>query len=352
MDKLGLTLSSASLFMGNKVLTGQSMLLWALIMFLATVLTGTIGLPLIKKLNIGQRVREDGPKSHYSKTGTPTFGALFFLIPLFLIGFAAALIYKGMLTFGMILLFMLLFAIVGFIDDYIKVRISREGLSVKQKTVMLGLLSILASGCFVYVLPGAFILIPFTMEKVVLTGIGQFIYFLILIPFLFYMSNSVNITDGLDGLLSGLMAIACLFLTIAARVLAFAGLLAPQSQFLPILIIAGCLAFLFFNRHPARIFMGDTGSQSLGIGFTLLTVSMGTPYLAVMIGFVFFFEGLSVLMQTFYFRRTGGKRIFRMAPIHHHFELSGWPEQKVVFVFYLAGIISGLVGLLFIYGAY
>ena len=97
--------------------------------------------------------------------------------------------------------------------------------------------------------------------------------------------------------------------------------------------------------------MGDTGSQSLGIGFTLICVVMGTPYLAFIIGFVFFFEGLSVVMQRFYYRRTGGKRIFRMAPLHHHFELGGWTEQKVTNVFYLAGIVSGILGILFIYGA-
>ena len=340
------------LFLATKMLNGQNMMIWALLMFMATVTIGTLGMPLVKKLNIGQRVRDDGPKSHYAKSGTPTFGALFFLLPLFLVGLASALIYRGLQTFNIILLFMLLFALVGFIDDYIKVRISKDGLSVRQKTVMLGLLSILASVWLVYLRPGdTYFFLPFTMEKVVLTGIWQFLYFLIMIPFLFYMSNSVNITDGLDGLLAGLMAIACIFLTIVARIMVMSHLVQYQSQFLPILIVAGCLGFLFFNRHPARIFMGDTGSQSLGIGFTLICVVMGTPYLAFIIGFVFFFEGLSVVMQRFYYRRTGGKRIFRMAPLHHHFELGGWTEQKVTNVFYLAGIVSGILGILFIYGA-
>ena len=341
-----------SLFLGTKLLDGPSMLIWALLMFLATLLIGALGMPLVKKLNIGQRVRDDGPKSHYSKSGTPTFGALFFLLPLFIMGLAASLIYSRMQSFLIILLFMLLFSIVGFIDDYIKVRVSKGGLSIRQKTLMLGLLSILASAWFIYLRPGdTYLLMPFTMEKVVLTGIWQFIYFLILIPFLFYMSNSVNITDGLDGLLSGLMAIACTFLTAIARILVIAHLAPYQSQFLPILIVAGCLGFLFFNRHPARIFMGDTGSQALGIGFTLICVVMGTPYLAFITGFVFFFEGLSVVMQRMYYRRTGGKRIFRMAPVHHHFELGGWTEQKVTNVFYLLGIIFGIIGILFIYGA-
>ena len=341
-----------SLFLATKMLDGQTMLIWALIVFLATVTIGALGMPLVKKLNVGQRVRDDGPKSHYSKSGTPTFGALFFLLPLFIVGLASFLIYSGLQTFGIILLFMLLFAIVGFIDDYIKVRISKDGLSIRQKTVMLGLLSILASAWLVYIRPGeTYFLMPFTMGKIVLSGIWQFLYFLFLIPFLFYMSNSVNITDGLDGLLSGLMAIACTFLTAVARILVIAHLLPYQSQFLPMLIVAGCLGFLFFNRHPARIFMGDTGSQALGIGFTLICVVMGTPYLAVIIGFVFFFEGLSVVMQRFYYRRTGGKRIFRMAPLHHHFVLGGWTEQKVTNIFYLIGIASGFLGILFIYSA-
>ncbi|NLC25823.1 MAG: phospho-N-acetylmuramoyl-pentapeptide-transferase [Fastidiosipila sp.] len=339
--------------LASKVLNGQAMLIWSLVMFLATIVIGAVGLPLLKKLNVGQRVRDDGPKSHYSKSGTPTFGALFFLIPLFVIGIIAYLTYRGLSTFAMILVFMLLFSIVGFVDDYIKVRISKKGLSVRQKTITLGLLSALASAWFVYMQPGGvFLFIPFTMEKVILTATGQFIYFVILIPFLFYMSNSINITDGLDGLLSGLMAIAGVFLTMIARVLTLGKLISYQSQFLPILFVAGCLGFLFFNRYPARIFMGDTGSQALGIGFTLMTVAMGMPYLAIITGFVFFFEGLSVVMQTIYFRQTGGKRIFRMAPIHHHFELRGWTEQRVVNTFYIAGIIAGMLSLVVVSGAF
>ena len=120
------------LFLGTKLLNGQNMMIWALLMFVATVTIGTLGMPLVKKLNIGQRVRDDGPKSHYAKSGTPTFGALFFLLPLFIVGIASALIYRGLQTFSIILLFMLLFALVGFIDDYIKVRISKDGLSVRQ----------------------------------------------------------------------------------------------------------------------------------------------------------------------------------------------------------------------------
>ncbi len=326
-------------------------LLSALFMAGATIICGWIVLPLIKRSRSTQPIRDNGPQSHLLKAGTPTYGGLFFLIPLILFSIIGPIVRRDLLPMAIMVAFMVLFGIVGFADDYIKVNISRKGLSVKQKTIWLGLFSTLAVVFFLWISPHApFILLPVSAKVIPIVGIWKYVYALILIPFLFYMSNSVNLTDGVDGLLSSLMAIA------GFGLFAVGGLLAPiiphvlSTMTLPLALAGGCLGFLVFNRHPARIFMGDTGSQALGIGFTLLTVVMGVPYLAVITGFVFFFEGLSVVIQVAYFKSTGGKRIFRMSPIHHHFELVGWHENKIVLVFCLVGIIASLLGFLLMSG--
>ncbi len=326
--------------------------LWvALALLAATVLTGLLGLPLIRAKVSSQPIRHNGPKSHLAKSGTPTFGGLFFLIPLTLLGLLAPLLWKGMWPLTFTVAFILLFAGVGFADDYIKVRVSREGMSVKQKTLVLGLFSLLAAVAYLWFLPvQPFILLPLTGRSLAISGGWKFLYLAFLVPFLFYMSNSVNITDGLDGLLSCLMTIASLGLLAVAALLHDRLPLPGPIMILLASLAAGCLGFLFFNRHPARIFMGDTGSQALGIGFTLLTVLMGLPYLALVTGFVFFFEGFSVVLQVIYFKATGGRRIFRMSPIHHHFELVGWAETKVVAIFSLMGILWAGLGFLLVSG--
>ncbi|MGI6508159.1 MAG: phospho-N-acetylmuramoyl-pentapeptide-transferase [Saccharofermentanales bacterium] len=312
----------------------------------ATIVCGWALLPLIQRSRTSQPIRDNGPRSHLSKAGTPTFGGLFFLIPIALFAIIGPIVKRDLLPMTVMVVFMLLFGIVGFADDYIKVNISPKGLSVKQKTIWLGMFSIAAAVFYLWISPFAPFILSFTGKAIPVVGIGKVIYALFLVPFLFYMSNSVNITDGVDGLLSSLMAIACIGL------FAVSGLLAPviphvsSTMTLSLIIAGGCLGFLVFNRHPARIFMGDTGSQALGIAFTLLTVVMGVPYLALITGFVFFFEGFSVVLQVIYFKSTGGKRIFRMSPIHHHFELVGWHEKKIVLVFSLVGIFSSFVGFL------
>ncbi len=311
-----------------------------------TIVCGWAILPLILRSRTSQPIRDNGPRSHLSKAGTPTFGGLFFLIPIVLSAIIGPIVKRELLPMTVIIVFMLLFGIVGFADDYIKVNISRKGLSVKQKTIWLGLFSTAAAIFYLWVSPYEPFILSITGKVIPVIGVWKVIYALFLVPFLFYMSNSVNITDGVDGLLSSLMSIACIGL------FAVSGLLAPllphvlSTMTLSLVISGGCLGFLVFNRHPARIFMGDTGSQALGIAFTLLTVVMGVPYLAVITGFVFFFEGLSVVLQVIYFKATGGKRIFRMSPIHHHFELVGWHEKKIVLVFSLVGLLSSLVGFL------
>lgn len=323
----------------------------ALAVLAATILAGIAGMPFIKKRASAQPIRDNGPQSHQAKAGTPTFGGLFFLLPLLVLAAILPWINSSFLQLSMVVFFMALFGAIGFADDYVKVRVTRKGLSVKQKTAMLGLASLAAAICFLWLSPAVpFILEPLSGRLIEVTGAWKFLYLLFLVPFLFYMSNSVNITDGVDGLLASLMATASLGLFAVAGLLYLTLPHALSVMTLAAAMAVGCLGFLFFNRYPAMIFMGDTGSQALGIGFTLLTVLMGLPYLALVTGFVFFFEGLSVVLQVAYFKVTGGKRIFRMSPIHHHFELSGWPETKVVFVFSLAGVFSALAGFLLMSG--
>lgn len=322
-----------------------------LAVFAATGLLGLLGLPVIRARSSGQPIRHNGPQSHLAKAGTPTFGGLFFLIPLFLLGILAPLLWEGMEALSVTVAFMALFAAVGFADDFIKVRVSKKGMSVKGKTLILGLFSLLASVYYLWLAPSPpFLFLPLTAQPVLVTGAWKFLYLAFLVPFLFYMSNSVNITDGLDGLLSTLMTIAALGLLAVLVILHPRLAKAGALMVLLASMAAGCLGFLLFNRYPARIFMGDTGSQALGIGFAYLTVAMGLPYLALITGFVFFFEGLSVVLQVIYFKATGGRRIFRMSPIHHHFELVGWPEKKVVTVFSLAGLLWAGLGFLMVSG--
>ncbi|HPY64376.1 MAG TPA: phospho-N-acetylmuramoyl-pentapeptide-transferase [Bacillota bacterium] len=311
-----------------------------------TIVCGLIMLPRIRRIRSSQPIRDNGPQSHLSKAGTPTFGGLFFLIPITLFAIISPVIKRDLLPMTFMVVFMLLFGLVGFADDYIKVNVSRKGLSVRQKTIWLGLFSIAATVFYLWISPyDPFILSP-TGKVIPIIGVWKIVYAFVLVPFLFYMSNSVNITDGVDGLLSSLMSIA------GVGLFAVSCLLAPvlpyvlSTMTLSLVISGGCLGFLLFNRHPARIFMGDTGSQALGIAFVLLTVVMGVPYLAVITGFVFFFEGFSVVIQVIYFKSTGGKRIFRMSPIHHHFELGGWHEKKIVLMFSLVGVVSSLAGFL------
>ncbi|HHV42592.1 MAG TPA: phospho-N-acetylmuramoyl-pentapeptide-transferase [Clostridiaceae bacterium] len=321
-----------------------------MIMFIGTVLTGLIGLPLIKKTQLVQTVRDDGPKSHFAKSGTPTFGGLFFLLPLTIIAAILPLASLKLMNFSILVLLMLLFSLVGFIDDFVKVRVKKEGLSVTQKTILLGLFLVFFTIWYLFVMEQDPILVlPFIRRVIVIKGWWKLPYGIFTILFIFYISNAVNITDGLDGLLSGLTVITGIFMAISAWLLRELVTTYFPAMLLSLVMAAGCLGFLIFNRHPAKIFMGDTGSQALGAGFAGVTLMLGIPWIMLISGFVFVFEGLSVIIQFLYFRRTGGQRIFRMAPIHHHFELGGWKETKVVVVFWLAGVILGVLGLLTVY---
>ena len=310
-------------------------LLPVVIAFAISVCLCPIMIPFLKKLKFGQFVRDDGPESHLKKSGTPTMGGLIILCSIVI----TSLLYMKTNPQILPVLFVTLgFGLVGFLDDYIKVVMKRSmGLHAWQK--MIGQFIIVA--VFAYYLAnytdlGTSVLIPFTggMEW----NMGFWFY-----PFLFVVLlgtvNGTNFTDGLDGLLSSITVLTATFFTVVA--------IGTASGLEPITCAAvgSLLGFLVYNVYPAKVFMGDTGSLALGglIGATAVLLKM--PIYSVIVGCVYLVEVLSVIIQVTYFKKTG-KRVFKMAPIHHHFELSGWPETKVVAIFSIITAILCLIGLM------
>ena len=310
-------------------------LLPVVIAFAISVCLCPIMIPFLKKLKFGQFVRDDGPESHLKKSGPPTMGGLIILCSIVI----TSLLYMKTNPQILPVLFVTLgFGLVGFLDDYIKVVMKRSmGLHAWQK--MIGQFIIVA--LFAYYLAnytdlGTSVLIPFTggMEW----NMGFWFY-----PFLFVVLlgtvNGTNFTDGLDGLLSSITVLTATFFTVVA--------IGTASGLEPITCAAvgSLLGFLVYNVYPAKVFMGDTGSLALGglIGATAVLLKM--PIYIVIVGCVYLVEVLSVIIQVTYFKKTG-KRVFKMAPIHHHFELSGWPETKVVAIFSIITAILCLIGLM------
>lgn len=319
----------------------------ALIILILTLLTGWVGLPALRRLHVGQTVRDDGPSSHFKKSGTPTFGGFFFLIPLALLGVFACFQGAALRPLAVLILLMLLFALVGFIDDFIKVRINKKGLSVRQKTLLLMIFSTLFVIYYLWIEPQqAFFLIPVSAKTIAITGWFKIPYAIFAVVYLFFVCNAVNLTDGVDGLASSVTVIASLALAAAGFILEKAVPNVEPAVWLSFAIAAGCFGFLAFNRHPAKVFMGDTGSQALGAGIAGIALLYGAPWLVLLVGIIYIAEALSVVIQVTYFKRTGGKRIFRMSPIHHHFELGGWEEKKIVRVFSLITLAGSALGLL------
>ncbi len=316
-----------------------------LMVFGLSMITGHFALPVIKKVGLRQVVREDGPATHFVKTGTPTFGGLFFLIPYLFVFLLRLFTKKEFDDFQVSMLLIFAFAVIGFWDDYTKVKVNKEGISVKQKSLALGLASSLFALSYLF-FSGQEILfrLPLGAGPLIVTGFWKGLYFIFITLYLFFMANAVNISDGVDGLCSSLVFISSLALIPALYRIDKEGMM-PLIE-LCLILAVGVLAFLFYNRHPAKIFMGDTGSLALGAGLAVIALLAGFPWLMLFHGLVFILEGLSSLLQTLYFKRTKGKRLFRMAPLHHHFELGGWSEQKVVIVFSAVGLLAGIFGIL------
>jgi len=325
------------------------MLVTALIILTLTLISGFAGLPLLHRLKVGQNVRDDGPASHFIKSGTPTFGGLFFLLPITILGIYAWIADPALRSLAVLVLLMLTFALAGFLDDYIKVRVSKKGLSVRQKTILLGFFSVLFTVYYLWLAPEQpFLLVPLTGEQLLITGWVKIPYGILVVLYLFFVCNAVNLTDGVDGLASSVTVVCSAGLGAAGLILEAAIPAVLPAAWLSAALLGGCLGFLFFNRHPAKVFMGDTGSQALGAGVAAIALLYGAPWLIILMGIIYMVEAFSVIIQVAYFKKTGGKRIFRMSPIHHHFELGGWQEKKIVIIFSLVTLIGSLLGLLLI----
>ena len=307
-----------------------------LIAFVLSVIMGPVIIPILRKLKMGQTEREEGVKSHLKKAGTPTMGGVIILGSIVL---TSVLYIKDYPKIIPILFVTVGFGLIGFLDDYLKVVMKRsDGLYPKQKMA----LQILVTAVFAFYMvkisevPMTW-LIPFSGGKYLDCGI-------LAIPLMFVVIigtvNGVNFTDGLDGLASSVTVLVATFFTVVA--------IGTKSGIEPITcaVVGALLGFLLFNVYPASVFMGATGSLALG-GFVASTAYMlQMPFFIVIVGLIYLVEVLSVMIQVTYFKKTGGKRIFKMAPIHHHFELCGWSETRVVAVFSIITAILCLIALM------
>ena len=308
----------------------QTILLAGIISFAVAAASGPYIIPFLRKLKCGQTVRDDGPESHLKKNGTPTMGGMIFLLGMLVAGAIYAYKYPGVIpvmimTFG--------FAIIGFIDDYIKVVLKRSmGLRAWQKMA----LQIVVTAVFAwYMIKVSGISlemrIPFTNGYM-----WDAKWFGIVILFLAVLGtvNGSNFTDGLDGLASSVTAVIAAYFGIVAYIAK------SDVAVISIAFVGALLAFLLFNVYPAKVFMGDTGSLALGGFVVACAYMMNMPIYILLVAFIYFVEVLSVILQVGYFKLTHGKRIFKMAPIHHHFELCGWSETRVVAVFTIITVIT------------
>jgi phospho-N-acetylmuramoyl-pentapeptide-transferase len=323
---------------------------------------GFIIIPWLRKLKFGQTILDIGPSWHKSKQGTPNMGGIMFIIGIivaFIVGaltlvlsggslessYSTALVGRDNVLLIAGLCLALGCGIVGFTDDYIKIKLKRnEGLTAKQKT--LGqLIMTVAYTLTLWLSHNTVWKIPFigtiNFEKNIFTGV---IFWLVSIFIIYGCVNSVNLTDGIDGLCSSVTATVAITMIISAVILKFAGL-----GILAGALLGGVLGFLCWNWNPAKTFMGDTGSLFLGGLVASLGFAIKCPILLLPIGIVYVCETMSDIIQIGYFKMTHGKRIFKMAPIHHHFEMCGWKEKKICVIFSLVNAIGCAVGLLLLY---
>ncbi|MCL1996719.1 MAG: phospho-N-acetylmuramoyl-pentapeptide-transferase [Defluviitaleaceae bacterium] len=313
----------------------------ALIAFFANVILCPLLIPILKKIKFGQNVRDDGPKSHLQKTGTPTMGGIIIIVS-FLAGVAFFL--QGNTTGVLVVAVTIAFGVIGFLDDYVKV-IKKRSLGLRAATKFM--LQIFVGGLFLFLLSTVsdgynYFLVPFMNGHSI--NMGWFFVPATLFILLGTV-NGVNFTDGLDGLASSVTAIVAVFFLLGAYILG-------NNELLPIIgaVAGSLLGFLLFNSHPAKVFMGDTGSLALGGFVGAIAVVLEMQLFLAIVGLVYVFEVLSVVLQVGYFKLTKGKRLFKMAPLHHHFELMGIPEAKVVAMFCIFTIIMVLFGFLAMFG--
>lgn len=310
--------------------------------FIITVVLGKIAIPMLRSLHAQQSIREEGPESHQAKAGTPTMGGAFMMVALII---GVALFVPWNVGTGMLLFLTLGHCLLGFFDDFVKAVKKRNlGLTAKQK--LLGQFILAAVFCYciteIMVVPTT-LWIPVVDIQLQL-GWGYYVLaFLIIVG----ATNAVNLTDGLDGLAGGTSAVAAIaFSVIGLMAASMTNSIGAESvAYFGAIIAAVCLGFLVYNVNPAKVFMGDTGSLALGGAFAAMAILTKTELLLVVIGGIFVMEALSVIIQVISFK-TRGVRVFKMSPIHHHFELSGWAEQTVVNRFWFGGAVLAIIGVL------
>lgn len=307
-----------------------------LIAFAISVILSPIFIPFLKRLKFGQYVRDDGPKEHLKKAGTPTMGGIIILISVVV---TSCIYIRGNRELVAVLFVTLGFGLIGFLDDYIKVVMKRSlGLKAWQKII----LQLLVTGIFAYYL-----------LKVLNIGTDILLYHgrywemgWLFLPFLFVAVigtvNGVNLTDGLDGLATSVTVLIATFFSVVA--------IGTKSGISPITcaVAGSLLGFLIYNVYPAKVFMGDTGSLALGGFVASSAFLLKMPLIILVVGMIYLLESLSVMLQVGYFKISGGKRIFKMAPLHHHFELCGWSETRVVAVFSIITAVLCLAGIMII----
>ena len=308
-------------------------LIAAAVSFVLTLLIGRFLIPELRKLKAGQEIREDGPTWHKSKAGTPTMGGIMFIIGssvaaviciafLWLNGGAETQLMFVKVVAGALMA--VGFGIVGFLDDYISIKKHRNlGLTEIQKLILQ------------FIIVGAYLLsvaLAGGTTETVIPFLGSvdlgFFYYILAAVFIVGMVNAVNFTDGIDGLNTSVTLVVALVFSVIAMLLNRVGLSLYAAA-----IVGAMIGFLFWNANPAKVFMGDTGSLFLGGAVCALAFGVDMPILLILIGIIYIVEILSVVLQVTYFKISHGKRIFKMAPIHHHFEMCGWGEKKIVLVF-------------------
>ena len=294
---------------------------------------------MLARFKFGQTVRDEGPQSHLAKNGTPTMGGVMMIVAILITGLTRATISKGLIV-GLICI--VGFGFVGFLDDFIKIKMKRSlGLKAYQKIILQFALALYIAYYQYSASPSATqLVIPFT-NHIINLGIWYIPFMMI---FIIGTVNAVNLTDGLDGLASGVtLIVSCFFVLFAVSI---------SNSDVAILAAAtagACLGFLGFNSYPAKVFMGDTGSMALGGAVVAFATLTNSPLIIIIVGFIYLAEALSVMIQVTYFKLTNGKRIFKMAPLHHHFEQCGWPETRVVFIFWIATVVLCWIGVLAVF---
>ena len=324
----------------------------AVIAFAVSAVLGKFLIPFLRKIKFGQTIKENGPVWHKSKQGTPNMGGFMFIIGSvvgILVGFILLkVLWKeplGLSAVNSVKLFgglgmALIFGFIGFLDDYIKdVKKRNLGLNAKQKLIMqfftavAYLLSVYLAGD--------------TSTTVIFPFFGQldlgFFYYVIMILFILFLSTAVNLTDGIDGLAASVTFLVCISVLIMSGVLGLLGIGVYASA-----LAGGLLGFLIYNFHPAKVFMGDTGSMFLGGSVLALGFGINLPVLILLFGIIYVVEAMSVVLQVISFQTTG-KRIFKMSPIHHHFEMCGWSEGKIVGVFSLVTLVGCIVSIIAVF---